>query len=292
MNKKPRATTYASTLCAVISTVLFANSAHAITIVNYRMQETNPTFASAAADSSGFGNTGKYLFAFGGPGSITDTNDHPIPSVNAGKQFNIAFNPNVGGFTGAHIELDPSPASIAGPTNAFSIEFLMKPQADTFSSGLLALYANNGQFNPGDLHMNISGSNLEFAVSGHLSHPNFNVASLLPVDEWGHVVFTYGSGLVSLYINGDLVGSQLTPGVAANIHNLANIGAWIDGGNISTRFYRGGLDEFSIYNTTLTADEVNRLAQAYTVSVPEPVVLPVVALGFLAMSARRRSRLV
>lgn len=80
---------------------------------------------------------------------------------------------------------------------------------------------------------------------GQSSYWTFPSDTLLPVDTWAHVAFTFDGGQVQLYIDGVLVRNQGSGGaVDYDGHDLL-IGATDDGNNIDDMFV-GGLDEVTI----------------------------------------------
>lgn len=95
---------------------------------------------------------------------------------------------------------------------------------------------------------------------------------------WFHVALTGQGANLALYINGVLE-STATTGVAANFAD--SVGPAIGDDNSGGRYFTGGIDEFRIYDNTLTASEVLALA-----TVPEPASLVLVALGGLLVWRR------
>lgn len=79
---------------------------------------------------------------------------------------------------------------------------------------------------------------------------------LIPVSEWSHVtiVLTEGSNW-KYYLNGKYIETISISGTAANSTSALAIGGH-NGAN--GQYFNGYLDEFKIYNTALTADEVKQ----------------------------------
>lgn len=74
--------------------------------------------------------------------------------------------------------------------------------------------------------------------------------------QWYHVAATYGGGTLSLYLNGKLVASQaLTGNIAADASRLT-LGK---DPLTSTNYFRGKIDEVRVFNTALTALQVQRM---------------------------------
>ena len=86
-----------------------------------------------------------------------------------------------------------------------------------------------------------------------------NTGIVLPVNVWAHVAVTYDHGLVNTYINGQLAHTyQLT---GTRIDGASN-GPTIGGRPEVTAVWVGGMDELEIYQSALSATEVEALALA------------------------------
>lgn len=252
-------------------------------VAYYRLQESNPADGATAIDSSGNANDGTYEYDSGGsgPASMTDTASL-IGALSPGKEINIA-----GTEDGASIDI---PGVVAAPTSAFTLEFFIRPEATSYSSGLLALFTTNGGFAFGDVHLNLSNTNLEIAVAGTTGgFPLVNLSSLVAPGEWGHVAVTYEvigpNAEIHFYVNGMNVGGTFTRGSGqlASLNGASAIGQWG-----AARDFNGGLDEFAIYDSALSGADVLRHARA--AGIPTPAALPagLAMIGLAAMRRRRR----
>jgi hypothetical protein len=94
----------------------------------------------------------------------------------------------------------------------------------------------------------------------------------LPTNVWTHIVFTFSSGTVNAYVNGQAVGFQSNtftsmstlPSYAYGLELGANVrGTRRTLASSTGSFYSGGLSDVSIYNRALTANEVAALYAAY-----------------------------
>jgi len=130
-------------------------------------------------------------------------------------------------------------------------------------------------------HYNIkSGRDLEHAVN---SVGNVNsVGGVLQNDTWYHIVSTYDSsiGVTQMYVDGNLIKSQTRSGTQLAILD-SQIGAW--GGS---RGFTGHIDEFALYDTVLTSEQISAHYSAAK-SVPEPSTLAIFALGLMGLASRR-----
>lgn len=110
-----------------------------------------------------------------------------------------------------------------------------------------------------------------------------------------HMVATYDSvtGLKSIYMDGDLIG-QVFVGAGQLITSGGLANAFIGSSGGGSEPWTGLIDEFAIYRTALTAEEIAqhyRLIQHntnYFGSIPEPATMSLLALGGLAIMRRRR----
>lgn len=91
-----------------------------------------------------------------------------------------------------------------------------------------------------------------------------NAQSMLPDDEWTHVVFTSESGVASLYRNGEFVTASApladAPGDVNNSFLLGKVFA-------GTAGFRGRLSELSVYDAVLSPE---RVLAHYEAGVAEP----------------------
>lgn len=116
----------------------------------------------------------------------------------------------------------------------------------------------NGQFafylsGSGDMRvaLNTLGTDCDTAISG----------CNIPANEWSHVVYSYDSSHVAVYINGTQCGYITTPsGALDSSSSNIRIGQRADGSN---RAFDGIIDEIRIYNNALTAQEVEDLFESY-----------------------------
>ena len=76
--------------------------------------------------------------------------------------------------------------------------------------------------------------------------------SALPANSWSHLALTYDGAFLRLYVNGTLLASQARAGTITNSTNQLQIG----GDSIYGQYFNGMIDEVRIYNTALSASQI------------------------------------
>jgi len=133
----------------------------------------------------------------------------------------------------------------------FSISFWIYPTSSTVQ--WRTFFTRQSQFTCSY----IGGNKIRIHINGYT---NIDSQSAAPRNSWTHVAFTLedtdiGNDIIRLYINGELDG-QIgpvwgTPGTPTN--------PLLIGGDGSSSFFTGRLDEISIYDRALTEEEVTLL---------------------------------
>jgi len=77
-------------------------------------------------------------------------------------------------------------------------------------------------------------------------------ASALPANTWSHLGATYDGATLRLYVNGVQVASRAQTGTLATSANPLNIG----GDTFYNQYFSGRIDDVRVYNTALTAVEI------------------------------------
>ncbi|MCC6512178.1 MAG: VCBS domain-containing protein, partial [Pirellulaceae bacterium] len=110
---------------------------------------------------------------------------------------------------------------------------------------------------------------LRVAIGGAATR-DFGTLADFPINTYTHLVVTYNSvtGTLAVFTNGRMLDSQVGAPVVANL-TAGRIGSLAG----TSRFYRGRVDDFAIYNRVLSSLEVtNRFAARLTnANVPRPV---------------------
>ncbi len=84
------------------------------------------------------------------------------------------------------------------------------------------------------------------------SNGNAFGTAALAANTWAYLALSYDGSTLRIYVNGTLVGSQAKTGAIASSTNQLQIG----GDSIFGQFFSGMIDEVRVYNTALTAAQV------------------------------------
>ena len=104
-----------------------------------------------------------------------------------------------------------------------------------------------------------TNSNINWAVAN--TNPGWvwvDVQDSLKMNEWTHVVFTYDLGTAKTYFNGTLIHTHNGTGPVGDKHNESN-SLRIGGRELGSQFFQGKLDDFQLFDKTLSATEVAQL---------------------------------
>ena len=102
--------------------------------------------------------------------------------------------------------------------------------------------------NSGHFGVNLNGTNIN--LSGAINK--------LDENKWIHLTATYSSGLVSLFVNGEL---KTTQTVGTIINNSANKLFRIGSAPLVTNadFFKGEIEEVRVFNTALSVDQIQKM---------------------------------
>lgn len=214
-------------------------------------------FENNVSDQSGNGNNGSLLGSTSYIGNTPSGSGLAIQSngTDAGTQVASHATINTSVFTLSYW-INPNEATQSGP-----YERLTSREGDSFET---ALNASNqlAYYSPATSWITIP-------------------AATVGASSWTHVVWrnanTSGTGM-ELFINGSSVytGQGVTLGASPGFMNIGTR-------HNNTEGYEGLLDEFRLYDSTLTNGEISGLA-----SIPEPSVTALLLAGLTWLGLRRR----
>lgn len=166
--------------------------------------------------------------------------------------------------TSVFVDISNTDAVDFDSTESFSISLLVKADKSYGSEQTIISKGMVGISNGGWYHLSYKNGAVRFMIwdSDKLSSPEGVMPSSFPDNDWVHIVCVRNVETDSLYVylNGDLLDGEVDETVMdiANDGNLY-IGAAPNWGNQ----LQGSVDELSIYNRVLTADEIASLSLYY-----------------------------
>jgi hypothetical protein len=119
-------------------------------------------------------------------------------------------------------------------------------------------YGNTSAANVSVLAISTSaGNKISFIGSSYDALADYTV----PINTWSHLCATYNGGTTaSLYVNGIFIASPsfVGSGPLNTISSSLAIGTWTGSGG-TAYYWRGSLDDVSIYGIALSADQISRI---------------------------------
>lgn len=114
---------------------------------------------------------------------------------------------------------------------------------------------------PFDIRVNNTTSvephKLTFSRSSGLQTVNLTTTSTLPTGSWTHVLCQKSGSVYSIYLDG-ILDASTTVDIPLNVSNECEM--YIGGNGTSNGIFSGSLDEFRIYKTALTTNQISGLA--------------------------------
>ena len=172
-------------------------------------------------------------------------------------------------FDGASDYIDLGNSTTLAPASAFSLSiWAVADDFDNVYQRMISRYTSGGDPNYSYALMNDNGNGkVRFYV-----YPSSNTGSgiyvatdsvVMTAGTWHHIVATYSGGntRMRIYVDGSLVATTLVNGPVPAAINRPSIslalGHNLGGSAAYHRSWDGALDEFSLWNVELTADQVS-----------------------------------
>jgi len=268
-------------------TAVLANSP----VVYYPMDESSGTTANDLSGNS-------FNASYGVVYDATKTAS-PSPAITLGSSSASSALNTAAAVTGGHGNgYDPVQLTGSGVTalngigtNPFTVQFWFQTSLiNTSTTDREDLLDFRGTSPAADLSMQVNnndqgGLTIFNSAGGNVITTSTNVIS---ANTWYMVTLTRDAGgTMTLYLNG----SAINTGTDTDNINTGSSGILAIGNKASgaAHLLDGSLDEFAFYNSALSASTVATLYSTGSgTSVPEPASLSLLALGGIALLARRR----
>ena len=138
--------------------------------------------------------------------------------------------------------------------SSFTIEAWINPEATTPDMGMV----NTDAWATGSVHFQILGGKIVLSVNGvnpaETGGDWPRMTATPTINVWQHIAVTYDGAAkkIIFYLNGVESGSYSVTTMPAANFTAASIGAWAN-----SRFYKGKMDEVSIWNVALASTDIN-----------------------------------
>lgn len=142
--------------------------------------------------------------------------------------------------------------NISIPVNSWSLVSWVYPIANSNSSHQYLVGLNTST--SGDFTGVLCWYNNNFGV--RTGGVTYEPSGTLSLNNWYHVVATYGNNILKLYVNGQLVKTQESPATPVSASNLY---LGVRGGNAG--YFRGKLNDVRVYDHCLSTKQVKQISK-------------------------------
>jgi len=168
-------------------------------------------------------------------------------------------------FDGSSAVVNVSSSSSLNVTTAMTLEAWVRPSS-VGSEWRDVIYKGDDNY-----YLSATSDHRGPAAGGTFTSTNAYGPSALAANTWTHLAATYDGSALKLYVNGSLVSSVAKSGRIATSGNPLQIG----GDNFYGQYFAGMIDEVRVYNTALSAAQVQSdmnspIASSAPVPAPAP----------------------
>jgi hypothetical protein len=190
---------------------------------------------------------------------IGTNNGTLIGGVNfASGEVDEAFNLNG---TSQYVDVPNSPS--LNPAGSITCEaWVYLRQYPASSTSPVIKKAGEGSVPQDGYSLEIAAGGANFGVYVNGAWANNNDSIPVPLNQWTHVAGVYDGTNNFLYVNGQLASSVHAPGTISPSGNDLQIG---HDPSDATRYFNGLIDEATVYNTALTAAQIQAIYDAGSV---------------------------
>jgi hypothetical protein len=263
------------------------SSADAALLLHYGFEDgTDATInnAGTTATAGTLVNPGRASFPNGFVGNVPG-----IGNVNTGKALQLSPAGQNNATDDPYVETNQTAAQLAANSGTYTmmawanVANFSNPDGTGNNDNMIfgQVIGGGSAANDQYLHNGFRGNRVH---QGHWAADEERTGTDLSTGTWYHVAFVYENNDMTQYVNGVAVSpDEATAGTETALLNLNNITIGKTQGNNGN--FNGLIDEAKMFDTALTAAQVQ---QAAFVFVPEPGTLGVLGVGALGLLTRRR----
>lgn len=155
-------------------------------------------------------------------------------------------------FNGTSDYMNCGTSSILRPSTAITIS------AWVYMTGYSTALSGIVNYGAGGYWLSVGSNGIPYLYI--TSNTAVNAVSVIPLNQWRHIVATYDGSTGKIYINGSLNNSQTWTGAISSYALNCFIGS---NKAVAGRYFQGSLDDVRIYNRALSSSEVQSLFIQY-----------------------------
>ena len=182
------------------------------------------------------------------PDSSTNGNDGTVTATVWTSAYGGAYE-----FNGSTAEIDVGNNSLLDGSTAFTLSAWIKPDD---AGTIRRIFGRWGGSNRKISWWRHTDNRIGLGTSSTGSDVSNLYSTETVTTNWAHVAVTFDAGTVAHYINGVAGGGSSSGKTPINTHDSAYLVGFLTGGSPASRHFDGLIDDFRVYDRTLTAPEV------------------------------------